>query len=88
MKRIALVGGLGAALVAGIIAALALVSGPAAAGIGPAGFAQVAQRAIIAENNAVYGSGNSPWRVRCTEKPTYITVKLGDVVTCKITIRP
>jgi hypothetical protein len=79
----------GVALVAGIVAAvLALVSGPAAAGIGPAGFAQVAQRAIIAENNQVYGQGNSPWRVRCTDKPTYVTTRLGDVVTCKITIRP
>jgi len=84
-----MLGGLGSAVAAGVTGTvLALTSSPAAAGIGPAGFAQVAQRAIIAENNAVYGQGNSPWRVRCTDHPTYITTKLGDVVTCKITIRP
>lgn len=52
------------------------------AGIGPAGFAFYARQGIVREINAVYGKGNSPYTVRCTEVPNYRTI--SDKVTCII----
>ena len=54
----------------------------AVAGIGPAGFAYYARQGILREINAVYGAGNNPYVVTCTEVPDYRNIT--DTVTCKI----
>lgn len=85
----------GAARRAGLAAAAVLLgaavtwlavgpSTPAGAGIGPAGFARIAQQAITAANCRIYGGcANSPWRVTCTDHPSY--QPLADRVTCRVT---
>lgn len=77
--------GLALALLA-VAAGLILSSGsPAAAGIGPAGFATYARQGIIQENCRVYGKcSNSPWVVHCTDHPDYATI--SDRVVCTVTI--
>jgi hypothetical protein len=62
--------------------ALSILIPRAWAGIGPNGFATYARQGIVNENTKVYGHGNSPWSVTCTDHPNY--VKLTDTVTCQI----
>lgn len=56
--------------------------GRAFGGIGPSGFAFYARQGIVNEINRVYGKGNSPYVVTCTEVPNYRTI--SDIVTCHV----
>lgn len=85
MKRRKLLALVVAALAAATLAGTFL-AGRAIAGIGPAGFAFYARQGIVREINQVYGNGNSPYNVRCTEVPNYRTI--SDVVTCTIREKP
>lgn len=51
------------------------------------GFAQPARQGIIHYLNQVYGPGNSPYKVRCSEVDVinYHTAEIHDTVTCVIT---
>lgn len=65
-----------------MVASLAVLIPRAVAGIGPNGFAYYAKRGISNENIAIYGAGNTPWIVSCTDRPDYRN--LTDTVTCHI----
>jgi hypothetical protein len=58
---------------------------PAAAGTGPDGFARYARQGIVNYDNRIYGKGNSPWKVTCTDHPNYTT--MSDRVVCRVTLK-
>lgn len=81
MRKIAII--IGAALAA-LTAGLVLAS-TAGAGTGPDGFAIHARQGIVSYNNRIYGNGNSPWKVTCTDHPDFAT--MSDRVVCRITLK-
>lgn len=76
---------IGAAALAAAL--LGLVGADAATAGTSSGFAQPAHQGITRYLNQVYGPGNSPYKVRCSEVDhiNYPTGEIHDTVTCVIT---